>query len=48
MIMKRNNQPAFIDKFVDNVVEYLLEFCFFSAGQAFIFWINSVGSGRKQ
>lgn len=28
VVMKRNNQSAFIDKSVDNVVEYLLRFCF--------------------
>lgn len=28
VVLKTNNQPAFIDKFVDNVAEYLLWLCF--------------------
>lgn len=28
VVMKTDNQSVFIDKFVDNVVEYLLQFCF--------------------
>lgn len=48
VVMKRNNQSVFIDKFADNVVEYLLWFCFFPEGNFLIFWITSVDCGRKQ